>query len=322
MSSLSEVREIIARAQRVLIVSHWMPDGDTLGAALGLAWALRKRGIGARLSCADPVPSEFRFLPGSDAYTARRRSDEQAILVVDCSDLERIGSIYVAQDFATVPVVNIDHHVTNVLFGDVNLVAERGATAELILDLITYLGLPLDATIAKCLLTGIVTDTIGFRTSNTTADSLRAAITLVEAGASLAEIMDAVFNHRPLAMLRLWGVALANAQHEKDILWVEVSQGLLRRLNADAGAARGLPNLLATFEGPLASVVLRELEDGGVEVSMRSTSDLDVAAVAVALGGGGHARAAGCLLRGSLPEVRERVLAAIRQAIEKRDSSS
>ncbi len=315
-SNLSEIGDLVDRARRALIIAHRMPDGDTLGSALGLAWALRKRGIEARLSCADPVPGEFRFLPGSEAYAAQRKSDEDAIWAIDCSDLERLGSIYHPGDFASVPVVNIDHHVTNCRFGNINLVAEKGATAELVLEVINYLGIPLDATIAECLLAGVVTDTVGFRTSNTNAESLRAAVTLMEAGASLAKVVDAVFNHRPLVTLRLWGAAMAAAQCEEHILWVEISQDLLHAANADAEAVKGLANFLATFDGAQVAVVMRETENGRVDVSMRSTPDLDVAAVALMLGGGGHSRAAGCLMQGTLPEARERILAAIRQVKE------
>jgi phosphoesterase RecJ-like protein len=315
MQSLSEIGDIVNRAHRVLLIAHAVPDGDTLGSALGLAWALRKRDIEARLSCADAVPRQLRFLPGWQDFAARPRTDEDAILVIDASDLERIGSLYDAAAFAAVPVVNIDHHVTNLHFGSTNLVQPKAATAELVLEVIRYLRIPLDATIATCLLTGLVTDTLCFRTNSTTADSLRVAALLVEAGAPLAQIADLAFNHRSLPMLRLWGRALANIQNADGVFWTEISQSLLRQVGADQEASRGLANFLGTVDEAPVSAVFRELEGGQVEVSFRSSAGIDISAVALSFGGGGHAQAAGCLLTGGLSEVRERVLAALRQAI-------
>lgn len=311
--TLNDIQHLLGQVQRVLIISHIMPDGDTLGSALGLAWALRARGIEARLSCADAVPSEFWFLPGIADYASRPLTDEQAVLIVDSSDLERIGNIYGEAAFARVPVVNIDHHVTNLLFGTINLVESKASTAELILDLITFLGIPLDLCIATCLLTGVVTDTRGFRTSSTTPDTLRAAVQLVEAGASLAEITDAVFNHRSLDTLRLWGPALTNVQRRGDIVWAEITQAMLREAGVDISAANGLVNFISSVHEAHVAIVFRELGDGRVDVSMRAVPTLDVSQVALSCGGGGHPQAAGCTVVGALPDVRERIITALQE---------
>jgi phosphoesterase RecJ-like protein len=318
--TLNDIRALLEQVQRVLIVSHIMPDGDTLGSALGLAWALRARGIEARLSCADEVPADFAFLPGLADYAVRPLTDEQAVLVVDSSDLERIGSIYGEAAFARVPVVNIDHHVTNLSFGNINLIVPKASTAELVLDVITFLEIPLDQRIATCLLTGVVTDTRGFRTSNTTADTLRAAVRLVEAGAPLSEITDAVFSHRSLDTLRLWGPALSNVQRRGRIVWAEITQEMLREAGVDISAAGGLVNFLSSFHEAQVAIVFRELEDGRVDVSMRAIPALDVSQVALAFGGGGHPQAAGCTVVGTLPDVRERIIAALQEQWTERPS--
>jgi len=312
---LSEIKGLVERAHRALLIAHVMPDGDTLGSALGLAWALRKRGLIARVSCADAVPRQLRFLPGSQDYAPRPRTDEDLLFVIDSSDLARLGSVYDVAAFAAVPAVNVDHHVTNLHFGQINLVEPRAATAELILELIRYLEIPLDATIATCLLTGLVTDTLGFRTASTTPDSLRAAAELMDAGAPLAEIAEAAFNHRSLPMLRLWGLALSNIQGHDGVFWTEISQAMLRQVGADQEATRGLANFLRTLDGWPVSAVFREMEDGQVDVSLRSSGAVDVSAVALSFGGGGHVQAAGCVVEGALTEVRERVLDALHQAL-------
>lgn len=310
-----QVQTLLERAKRVLIVAHIEPDGDAIGSALGLAWALRRRGKECALACAHPVPASLRFLPGSDAFVARWRADEDVVVVVDTSDTARIGAIYPAEGRGDVPLVVIDHHVTNLHYGDVNWVAERASTCELVLELVTAMGIPLDTTIATCLLTGLITDTRGFRTRSTGAAALQAAVTLVEAGAPLGDVMEAVFRSRTLAMLRTWGVALADARLEEGVVWVEVSQEDLRRIGAAPSAADGLSNLLSTVRDAEVAAVFREVRPGVVDVSLRSTPRVDVAAVALSLGGGGHRQAAGCLLEASLPRARELVLNALRQAM-------
>jgi len=309
----AEIIACLVRASKVLLISHVAPDGDTLGSALGLAAALRRRSIEVRLACADPVPAELRFLPGSEGFAARGRSDEDLIVVLDTGDLKRIGSLYSPESFAAVPVINIDHHVTNVFFGDLNWVEPRAATAELVLDLLLEWGIPLAKEIATPLLTGIITDTQGFRTSSTTAESLRAAITLMEAGASLPEISEAVFNRRSLATLRLWGMALAQAQFAEGVLWVEISREMLAQVD-DPMASRGLANFLSTFAQARVAAVFREL-DGVVEISLRSAPGVDVSEVALRFGGGGHPQAAGCTVEGELARVRSQVLEALFEVV-------
>lgn len=315
MNSLSSMTDLIRRAQSALLITHVSPDGDTLGSALGLVFALRQIGLRARVACADPVPHELRFLPGSDEITAQPWVDEEIILTIDASDLERIGSLYQDDVFARIPVGNVDHHVTNRLFGQVNYVEPRASTAELALELVNQLGVTLDTTIASCLLTGVMSDTLGFRTSNASAETLRAAAQLVDAGASLKAVADAVFNHRSMAMLRVWGPALANAQFADDILWVEISQNLLQAAHADESASRGLANFVSTFDGAKVSAVFRELRDHQTEISLRSTPDVDVSRVALSFGGGGHPQAAGCTVAGDLAQVRDDVLRALRREI-------
>jgi len=312
---LNDIADLIRCAHSALLIAHVSPDGDTLGSALGLVHVLRKMGIRARVACADPTPYELRFLPSSGEITAQPWTDEEIILTIDASDLERIGALYQEDVFARVPIGNIDHHATNLMFGRVNYVEQRASTAELVLELATRLGVVLDATIASCLLTGIVSDTLGFRTSNTSVETLRAATQLVEAGASLKTISDAVFNHRSLAMLRLWGPVLADARLADGILWVEVTQEILQITRADDAASRGLANFLSTFDGAQASAVFRELKDRRVEVSLRSIPGVDVSRVALDLGGGGHPQAARCTVVGDLADVREQVLNSLRQAI-------
>ncbi|MEA3408212.1 MAG: bifunctional oligoribonuclease/PAP phosphatase NrnA [Chloroflexota bacterium] len=312
MSDLSAIKHIVENTRKALLVSHIAPDGDTLGATLGLAWAFRKQGIEARLSCADPIPKRLAFLPGSEDYAPRGRTDEDVIFLIDVSDLARIGAIYEPTSFSAVPLVNIDHHATNQMYGDVNLVDERTSTAELILDALYYLRIPLDEKIATCLLTGIITDTQGFRTNNTAVESMRAAVELVEAGAPLTKITDAVFNHRPRSVIEMWGHGLSHYEFSDSIVWCAIPREILQRVEPQARSSRGLINFMSSMDGVKVAIVFREFEEGMIDVSFRSVPDIDISVIATRFGGGGHPQAAGCLLRGTLEEITEHIVSAAR----------
>ncbi len=308
---LRRIVQEISRYHRFLIVSHVDPDGDTIGSSLGLAWALRALGKEVVLACQDPVPDEILFLPGVDAYGQQAGGEVDAVIAVDSSDLRRMGTVYDPQTLGALPLLVIDHHVTNNGFGTVNLVEEASSTAEIVLRVIDALGVPVDATIATCLLTGIVTDTQGFRTSSTTPDSLSAAQRLVEAGARLVEISDQVFNRRPLRMLALWGRALAAAQLREGVVWTELPLSWLDGINSNGQLGSGLASMLNTVREARAAALFTEQADGLVDVSLRGKPGVDVSRVALEFGGGGHAPAAGCQVRGELESVREAILASL-----------
>ena len=218
----SEMALEIRQHQHVLIVSHVDPDGDTIGSSLGLALALRTLGIQVVLACQDPVADEVAFLPGVDEYQRHATGGQEAVIAVDASDLRRMGDVYEPDTMGSLPLLVIDHHVTNAGFGLVNLIENTSSTAEIVLKVIDALGVPVDETIATCLLTGVVTDTQAFRTSSTTPESLDVAQRMVRLGANLVDITNQTLNRRSLAMLSLWGRALAAAELRGGVVWTEL----------------------------------------------------------------------------------------------------
>lgn len=314
-TSLNELRKALRDVQRVLIVSHVDPDGDTIGSALGLAWALRARGLTVSLACQDPLPDEVGFMPGVDAFRDVGRTDEQLVIAVDASDLRRMGKRFAEGGPLGCPLVVIDHHETNAGYGDLNLIADVPATALLVLEIVDALDVPLDATIATCLLTAIITDTQGFRTSNTTPEALEAAQRLMRAGAPLAQINQWVFSRRAAATLPVWGAALSSATLAAGVLWAELPLAILRANGIGGEASSGLVNFFNTVREARVAAVFTEKPDGLIDVSLRSKPGVDVSAVALAFGGGGHAQAAGCQVPGSLSDVRQRIVAALQAAV-------
>ena len=187
---LDALDEPIARlfqaAQRIQIVSHIRPDGDAIGSLLGLGLSLEEVGKEVQMVLVDGVSHSFRHLPGSQKIVRKPSGVFDAVVVVDCSDLARTGGAVTGQ-----PDLNIDHHITNLNFARLNYVRpDVEATAAILTEALPRWGLPIDEPVSKGLLTGIVSDTLGFRTSNVTPHTLRLAADLMEKGANLAEMTN------------------------------------------------------------------------------------------------------------------------------------
>jgi phosphoesterase RecJ-like protein len=202
-----------------------------------------------------------------------------------------------------VPIVNIDHHVTNANFGLVNIVEPNSASAaELVTDLLALWGTELTKDIAQCLITGIYGDTLGLRTENTTSRTMRTAADLVDAGGSISPVVDALFRVKPQSSVCLWARALANVHWTGTLIWSELTQVQFAECGASPSEAEGLVNFLVGTEGSRAAAILYGT-DRGWRVSMRSMpGTVDVAAITSEFGGGGHPRAAGVTIVGGEAE--------------------
>jgi phosphoesterase RecJ-like protein len=318
--TIDRTEALIRDSDHIWIGCHKVPDGDAIGSTLGLMWGLRQLGKKCVPACSDPAPSAFEFLSGAEEFVARKPEDEDLIIVLDCGSIDRIGDIYDPVQFGRVPVVNIDHHATNTHFGDVNLVEITASTAQMVYALLVGLGTEITGDIATCLLSGLTTDTRSFRTSNTTVDTLRVATALMEAGANLAEISHRIYGQMPFSAANLWGQALGSARRRGRIAWTEITKAMMKQTDAPLSAARGLVSFLASTREADVAIVLTENDHEGIGVEMRSVPGVDVAEVALSLGGGGHAQASGCTLNGRIEEVRERVLAAVEDSLSRQDS--
>jgi phosphoesterase RecJ-like protein len=309
---IDSVSPILKQAHSVYIGIHISPDGDAIGSALGLALALGAMGKRCTVACADPAPPSVSFLPGAKMIVAQPPTTQDVIVVLDTGDLTRLGTIYTPEAFSGRPVINIDHHLTNTRFGTVNIIDDQAAAVgEMIYMLLQALGAPLNRMIATCLLTGIVTDTIGFRTVSTTSRVLRTAADLVEAGASLTDIVQQSFENRPLPVLRVWGEVLSRFQVRDGIAWASIPKQILLQFDVKEDEIKGLVNILRGTQGVTVSALLIESADGSVKAEFRSNGHVNVADVAIALGGGGHRAAAGCVLAGPLADAEQRALAEI-----------
>ena len=318
MTPLRHAADLIRSKTHIAVCTHVAPDGDAIGAMLALSRVLSSMGKHPVLLCDDPVPEKLRFLPGSDAIRSIPPENDapETLIALDASDAERLGMVAVPFLTRDIPLIVLDHHITNSNYGDINVVMpELASAAEIVILLLDELDGALDEDTALCLLTGIVTDTHGFSTANVTPDTLAAAQRLMRAGANLASVIEMALNRKSLETLRIWGLALTGIQWEGGLLWTALSSANREAIGASNDAHRGLSNLLMSAEGAHIVVAFVELDDGRVDVSMRAAPGYDVSGAALALGGGGHKLAAGCTLNGPLDEAVLHTLALLRNIV-------
>ncbi len=307
-AEVAAARALVRQAASVTVVSHVRPDGDAVGSLLGLVLALRNSGRQVEFVLADGLPGRFEFLPGAERVISAPSRPADLLVAVDCSSQDRLG---LAEGAAGPVGLNIDHHLTNTRYASVNIIhPEAAATAEILYPLIPELGLKIDAGVATCLLTGLVTDTIGFRTSNVTPAVLRLAAELIERGASLAEVYDRGLSRRALSAARYWGSGLARLERRDGLVWTSLTHRDRICTGYPGLDDADLINLVSAVEGAEIALIFIEQPGAKVKVSWRSRAPVDVTPVAVQFGGGGHAQAAGATVAGDLDQVSEQVLEA------------
>ncbi len=315
--TLNEAVRLINGAGSIAIVTHVSPDGDAIGSALGLMWALRAFGADACVYDDDAVPERLTILPGHEEFRQRFEGDSPDLLIaVDCGDEMRIGDVGRAIAKRVSAVINIDHHVTNTLFGTLNLVdPETVASVETALDLIDALGIPLDARMAQCLLLGLATDTLGFRTPNVHAGVLEKAARLMKAGGDLSLITGNVLNRYKFGTIQLWGGVLSDARLEDGVCWLCVTDAQKQAAGFDDERTGLMGVLSSVIESPVSAVFEQYSGQQRTNVSLRAVPGFDVSKVAVALGGGGHPAASGATVDGLPGEVAERVVPMLKDVV-------
>ena len=304
----TKIAEWLQGASRVFIPMHVSPDGDSLGCALAFGRALKMRGYDCVVVSPDPIPSVYEpFYNPEDVFVGDVPPGPPAthIACLDISDPTRMGGFYTANEAAFrgeggVKVMNMDHHATNLRFGDLQLLdVNAAACAEQVAVALNDLGWAVDAEIARYVLLGIVTDTLGFRTPSTTPRSLRIASHMMERGGDLYALVEQVFNTRPLSTILLWSKALASVALGAGgrVIYVHITPEMLAEAGAKEEELEGLSSYLATVTGDVkVAAVLKEREDGTTRASIRSCPGVDVAKIARRFGGGGHPQAAGATI--------------------------
>jgi phosphoesterase RecJ-like protein len=285
------------------------PDGDAIGSMTAMYLALKGMGKKAAMFCKDPVPEIYEFLPESDKIKSSLNNGKYDLAIaVDCGDDKRVEKGIDLKILAGT-VINIDHHPDNTKFGDINLIESISSVSEILFKLFREMKIEITSDIAASLYTGIMTDTGNFRYDYTTAETLDIAALLARAGANISRIAMAVYETKTLSSVRILGAAMYRLETSQSgkVAWTVLPKQLMDSLGAKSEDLTGLVDHIRTIKGVEVAVLFREEEDG-IKVNFRSKFKVNVSEIARNLGGGGHIRASGAVMQGSLEEAKQKVL--------------
>ncbi len=309
-----EIRDRLDKGRDILITSHVRPDGDAIGSLLALGLALQHAGKNVQMVLADGISSTYKHLDGADQIKTRVAGKFDTFITVDCADFKRTGKPF---EELGQPDINIDHHITNEKFGRLNLIeGQEVATAAILTNHLPEWGLKITAPVAAALLTGIIADTLGFRTSNTTPEALRQAADLMECGVDMPELYMRVLVRRSYASTRYWGAGLSRLEQKNGMVWTTLTLADRKAAGYGGNDDADLINIISSIDGNKVGMIFVEQVDEHVKVSWRAMeAGINVAKIARQFHGGGHAAAAGADIPGGLREVRAEVLRSTRELL-------
>jgi phosphoesterase RecJ-like protein len=316
---MDQIVRHLNESRHVLVASHENPDGDAISSLVAVGLALENQGKTVTFFNPDAIPAVYRFLPSANRITTDTPDAEifDTAVILDCGDLDRIGKAAVIARQIPV-VINIDHHVTNTAFGTVQLVDPSAcATTELVYRLLMTMGIPITTDIATLVYTGILTDTGSFRFSNTNQAAFDICREMVARGVQPHKVAQYVYGTYSIGRIKLLNLALDSIEISSNgkMSIMTVTQDMLRQTSTQPEDADGLIHYARRIEDVKVAAMIQELPNGHgtgkarnrFHVSLRSDGTVDVAAVAVTYGGGGHQNAAGFGIDASLPEVKAQV---------------
>jgi phosphoesterase RecJ-like protein len=316
---MNDIIELLRREDGFVIAGHRDPDGDSLGSSLALGLALEQLGKRFVVLSADPLFTAYERLPEAHRIEVSRTAPDPeeypVAVLMECNEIARTG----IEGLEGRTIVNIDHHANNPDFGDLNWVAPSvAAVGVMIYQMLRAMGGEITPVIATHLYVAILTDTGSFRYSNTDAEAFRVSAELLEAGVDAAQVAEAIYENVPRDKVRLLAAGLSSLIVDPD---GRVASMVLHHetlaLSPGKPDTGGIVNKAKAIDGVSAAALFKEVEPDGFRVSMRSDESVDVAAVAAQFGGGGHPRAAGCMVEGSVDDAKRQVLGAVRDAMGK-----
>ena len=313
-----DIRALIDRSQHVVCLAHKDADADSLGSALAFALSLREQGKTVHPMVPAPWPFLLAYLPGFDTLE-ESPAEFDCVLTFDCATVHRFGDRRGMLECG-VPVVNIDHHVSNDGYGSINLIeAEASATGQVVYRLLQRLGMPITPQVANNLYAALFTDTGGFRHENTTEAALRLGAELVHLGADPAFIALKSYKSRPVPMLKLEGLAVAALQTDCDgrLVWSQVSQEMLEKSGATMVESEGVIDQLQSIDTMKIAVLFKQTSDELTKISVRTRDEIDATDLCTPFGGGGHHRAAGAELPMRLEKAQATVLPMARELLSR-----
>lgn len=314
MMMLESVAKTLLSKDKILILTHRSPDGDTIGSGYALAMALRKLGKSVKVDCTDPFPEKYSYFTDK---LEKLEFDEEFVVSVDIADTKLLGEKL--SDYADKIDLCIDHHGSNTKYAKEYYVeASAAAAAQVIAKLIRLMNVDFDKDIANAIYTGITTDTGCFRYTNVTAETHRIAADMIDCGAESGMINRLMFETKSRSRLEIERRVMDSIQFYLDgrcaIAYATID--MMKESGAVDSDMEGVSSLPRQIEGVMAGITLREKNNGKFKVSVRTTDELDASAICANFGGGGHKAAAGCMITGTLNEAIEQIIEVVRQALE------
>lgn len=312
----------IQEAENILLVPHINPDGDALGSLTAFMQFLRSIGKPHGAFCATAIPENLKNLPHTEYISANPaiwNENYDLVIVFDSGDIRRAGiAEYFTNSARKSVIINIDHHITNENFGDHNMVMPNSSsTAEVLYDFFKYNDIAIDATIATCLLAGLITDTDFFTNGSTSVKSLEITSALITAGGNIKLIKELIFKNKTVDLLKIYGIILSRLKkHAKiDLIYTYITQKDTQKYAISDTSMDELTNFMNNISGIKACLIFKELTDGKIKCSFRTTRhDIDVSFIAKQFGGGGHKKAAGCTIDGPLQTAAQKVFIKIKES--------
>lgn len=308
------IREAVDRGQRFLVATHIDPDGDAIGSAFALCFALRSLGKDATVYMRDGIPYRYAFLPKPEPIVHELpKNGYDTVLVVDCGDLARVGEGHESLNHLGY-LINIDHHDTNDAFGQINIVDQRASSsAELLYLILKALGVRFSYEIGVNLYTAVLTDTGSFRYESTTRRAFSICEEMTEFGVVPSRVAGEVYESHPKERYLLLCLVLGTLEFflNDRIATAYVTKDMFARTGTNAEYTEGFVEYIKEIRGIEVSCVMRELDDGKFKVSMRSKGVVNVASAAQQFGGGGHQKAAGCTIEGGIDDVKNKLIGAL-----------
>jgi len=312
---MEKVIEAIKKHKKFLITAHVNLEGDSLGSQLAMMELLTALGKTALIIDNDPPPDHYKFLPKTSEISTdvARKRDYDAAIILDCPTLKRIGKVrdLIPKDKF---IINIDHHISNEKFGHANWVDPNASSAgEMVYRLFKEMGVKLTKETALVLYIAILTDTGSFNYDNTSSATHEIAGELLGYGLDPASVSESVYERRSISDIKLLGMVLSSLKINKagDVAYMEITREMLSKTGADILKSEGFINYARSIDKVKIAILFKEDPNGSgkINVSFRAKGDVDVNGLAANFGGGGHVKASGCVVEGSLAEVERKVLA-------------
>ena len=320
-ATLEQIASKIKKAKSVAIFTHMRPDGDAFGSALSLANALSDLGIKNQVCVETDVPSNLAFLIGVDKVLKAPSEPFDLLVCVDCSNLQRLGALsdeFLAATRKKIDTINVDHHISNERFADFNYVRECAANCMNVAKLIEYLGAPFSKKTAEYLLVGLLTDSGNFSHDDVGEEAFTLAAKLAAAGADVRYYHYHLFKKQPKARAALHAQVMGKMRYFFDdrFALITITQDVMKQCGADNGMTEGFVDFPLNVDTVEIAASIMEVDYKKYKISLRSKNYADVNKLAGTFGGGGHIRAAGCMLFGDLEEVIDRLSYTVSQYLE------